>query len=125
MSSLKESRDPGEESVKGASRAALASILNLTFLPVFGFVWLLLRLNKAEKGSIEHYHLLLGIKLNLMAFFILLVVTEIMLWQGGFESAWTWVYVITYFTLVHSAFILVAVWAMVRAWSGQKLRNFG
>jgi len=41
---------------------------------------------------------------------------------GGFDSAWTWVYVITYFTFVHTTFIVLAVWALTRAWSGLKLK---
>lgn len=104
-----------------ASHAALASLLNLTFLPLVGFAWLLLILKQSVGGNIDHYHARLGIFLNLAAAFALLLVSGLMILLGGFESAWTWVYVITYFTLVHTAFIVVAVWAMVRAWSGEKL----
>lgn len=99
----------------------MASLLNLTFLPGIAFVWLLLRLKKSVPGSIEHYHTVLGIKLNLIAAVVLLVVSGLMILSGGFHSPWTWVYVITYFTFVHTVFILVAVWALVRAWSGQRL----
>jgi hypothetical protein len=102
-----------------ASKAALASLLNLTFLPGIAFVWLLIKFRRAEVGNIAHYHLSFAIKLNLLAFFALVAVTTMMLLLGGFDSAWTWVYVITYFTLVHTAFILIGVWAMVRSWSGQ------
>lgn len=106
---------------KRASRAALASLLNLTLLPGFAFVWLLLNLKKSSQDGIDRYHTVLGLKLNLLAAVALLVVSGLILLLGGFDSAWTWVYVITYFTLVHSLFILTAVWALVRAWSGQKL----
>ena len=115
--------DDTSEAVKQASNAALASLLNLTFLPGIAFVWLLTRLKTADKGGIAHYHMLLGIGLNLVAAFALGVVSGLMLLLGGFDSAWTWVYLITYFTLVHTIFIVIAVWAMVRAWSGQRLRD--
>ena len=106
---------------KRASYAAMASLLNLTFLPILGFFWLLFNLRKVSKEGIDHYHIILGIKLNLVAGILLFTVSGLMLYFGGFESAWTWVYVITYFMMVHTIFIVIAVWAMVRSWSGQKL----
>ena len=109
--------------IKQASNNALASLLNLTFLPGVAFVYLILKYLKSDKLSIDHYHAVYGIKLNLIAFFTLLVVSALMILLGGFDSAWTWVYVITYFTFVHTVFILIAVWAMIRAWSGQKLTS--
>ena len=101
----------------------MASLLNLTFLPVIAFIWLLLTLNKSDNNGIDRYHIQLGIKLNLIAAFALGVVSGLMILFGGFDSPWTWVYVITYFTFVHTVFIMIAVWAMVRSWSGQKLSN--
>lgn len=112
-----------EAQLKRAAKAAIASLLNLTFLPGVGFIWLLLLLKQSHPGGIDHYHAMFGIKLNLTAAVALLLVSGLMVLFGGFESAWTWVYVITYFTLVHTAFIVVAVWAMVRSWSGDHLRR--
>lgn len=109
--------------IKRASNNALASFLNLTFLPGLAFIYLLVNFSKTEKNAIDHYHALLGIKLNLVAAVSLFVVSALMILLGGFESPLTWVYVITYFTFVHTVFILIAVWAIVRAWSGQKLRD--
>ena len=109
------------EQLKRAARAALASLLNLTFLPGIGFLWLLLLLRQSSPGGIDDYHARLGIKLNLTAAVALLLVSGLMVLLGGFQSAWTWVYVITYFTLVHTGFIVIAVWAMVRSWSGDRL----
>ena len=111
-----------EDEIKQASKNALASLLNLTFLPGLAFIYLLLRYAKSDESTIDHYHALLGIQLNVIAAFSLLVVSGLMIFWGGFDSAWTWVYVITYFTFVHTVFILIAVWAMIRAWSGQSIR---
>jgi len=73
-------------------------------------------------NGIGYYHAKLGIKLNIIAFIALGIVSALMVVLGGFESAWTWVYVITYFTFVHTIFIVIAVWALTRSWSGLHLR---
>ena len=112
-----------EERIKYASRSAMASLLNLTFMPVIGFIWLIYLFKKTEPDTIDHYHAWLGIKLNLLAALALGVVSLVMIFVGGLDSAWTWVYLITYFVFAHTLFIIIAVWAMVRSWSGQKLRD--
>ena len=107
--------------VRLASNAAMASLLNLTILPVVAFIALLRVYHRSRAGTIARYHAVLGIKLNIVAAIALFAVSALMIALGGFDSPWTWVYVISYFTLVHSLFILVAVWALVRAWSGDEL----
>ena len=106
-----------------ASNAALASLLNLTLLPVIGFIALFVIYQKTDTDSIDRYHCLLGIKINLIAAAALFLVSALMILLGGFDSPWTWVYVISYFTLIHTLFIVIALWALVRAWSGDKLKK--
>ena len=107
--------------IQQASNAALASLLNLTLLPVISFVYLILLYKKTTANSIDRYHVVLGIRVNLIAATVLLLVSGLMIVFGGFNSAWTWVYVISYFTLVHTFFIVFAIWVLVRAWSGKRL----
>jgi len=107
--------------IRQASNAALASLINLSILPGIGFIALLWIYRKTQAGSIGRYHALLGFKINISAAVVLFAVSALMIAFGGFNSPWTWVYVITYFTLVHTLFIVLAVWALVRAWSGDKL----
>ncbi len=109
--------------LKNASNAALASLLNLTLLPVISFIYLIWLYKKTQPGNIDHYHAKLGIKINLIAAVTLFVVSALMILLGGFNSPWTWVYVISYFTIVHTIFIVFAIWALVRAWSGEKLKS--
>jgi hypothetical protein len=116
-------KSQSEEQLKNASNAALASILNLTLLPVIGFIALFLIYKKTKPNNIDHYHAVLGIKINIIAAIVLFVVSGLMILLGGFNSPWTWVYVISYFTIVHTTFIIIALWALVRSWSGDKLRN--
>ena len=112
-----------EEQLKNSSNAAIASLLNLTLLPVISFIILLLIYKKTQTNNIDHYHAKLGIKINLIAAAVLFLVSALMILLGGFNSPWTWVYVISYFTIVHTGFIVIAVWALVRSWSGDKLRD--
>ncbi len=112
-----------KDDIKQASRVALFSILNLTFLPVISFIWLLLKFKESKDKGIVYYHIIFAIKLNLIAAVALLLVSLLMIAFGGFYSPWTWVFVITYFVLVHTIFIVLAVWALIRAWSGNEI-NF-
>lgn len=112
-----------EVALKQASNAALASLLNLTLIPILSFIYLLLIFKNTQAKSIGRYHAQLGIKLNIIAAIVLLVVSGLMILLGGFNSPWTWVYVITYFTIVHTAFIVIAVWALVKSWSGEQLKK--
>ena len=114
---------PSKSDIKLASKAAALSLLNLTLLPVIAFIGLLLIRKDSSIESIARYHTDLGIKLNIIAAIVLFVVSGVMILFGGFNSPWTWVYVISYFTLVHTIFIIVAVWALVRSWSGDQLRD--
>lgn len=110
-----------ERQLKRAAIAALFSLLNLTVLPVVGFIILLLLYKKTETNKIDHYYAVLGIKTNLLAGVALLLVTGLMIVLGGFNSVWTWVFVISYFVFVHAMFILFATWTMVRSWTGKEL----
>jgi len=110
-----------EAQIRQASNAALASLINLTILPVIGFIGLLLIYRKTSPDSIARYHSVLGIKINFLAAVVLFLVSALMIVLGGLDSPWTWVYVISYFTLVHTLFIVLAIWALVRAWSGNIL----
>lgn len=112
-----------ELQIQQASNAALASLVNLSILPVIGFIALIWIYQKTQAGTIARYHAVLGFKINIIAAMVLFLVSALMILLGGFDSPWTWVYVISYFTLVHTLFIVLAVWALVRAWSGDTLFN--
>jgi len=118
MNSIQQAR------IKRASQASLAGLLNLTFLPITGFIYLLVLRSKIDVNQIDDYHTKLAIKINIIAAVALLFVSGVIIFFGGFESVYTWMYVIVYFTFVHSIFILVATWALVAAWSGKKIDRF-
>ncbi|WP_440876228.1 hypothetical protein [Thalassotalea sp. PLHSN55] len=121
MMTLTDTNDLKPTTNKAAANAAMASLLNLTFLPAISFLWLILQRHKHAEGTLAAYHINFAIKLNLIAAFFLGVVTLLMIALGGFNSAWTWVYVISYFTLIHTVFIVFAVWSVTCAWSNKKV----
>lgn len=118
-----EQSQPTALQLKRASNAAMASILNLTLLPGLSFIVLLIIYQKTEPDTIDRYHAALAVKVNIIAALVLFLVSALMILLGGFDSPWTWVYVISYFTLVHTIFIIIALWALVRSWSGDRLTN--
>ena len=124
LSSVNHKNSPQQMRVKRATKSALLGLLNLTFLPVIAFIWLLLMVKNVDKNEIDEYHVKLAIKINIIAGIALIIVCGLMLIFGGLNSAYTWVYVITYFTFVHAGFILIATWALVVSWSGQRLQRF-
>ena len=115
--------DSNESHLKRASKAALFSLLNLTLLPVIAFVILFSIYQKTSPDSIDRYYSVIGIKTNIFAGMALLLVSGLMILLGGFDSPWTWVYVVSYFTFVHALFILFATWTLVRSWTGEKLNK--
>lgn len=115
--------EANDQQLNRASNAALASLLNLTILPAISFIVLIWIYLKTQPGNIDRYHAQLGININIIAAAVLFLVSALMILLGGFDSPWTWVYVISYFTLVHTIFIVFALWALVRAWSGDRLKN--
>lgn len=116
-------RSKDKEQIKQASTIALWSLLNLTFLPAIAFIMLIASLSKVKKTSLSSHHLNFAIKLNIIAGVALIMVSLLMIAFGGFDSGWTWVFVITYFVLVHTIFIVIAVWALIRAWAGNKVKD--
>lgn len=109
--------------LKQATNAALLTLLNLTVLPVIGFIGLLYMYSKTKPNTIDHYYVVIGIKTSLMAGIALLLVTALVILLGGFDSPWTWVYVTSYFVIVHASFILFATWTLTRSWTGEKLKR--
>jgi len=112
-----------ELQLKRAASSALLSLLNMTALPIIGFIGLLYVYSKTEPNTIDRYYSVIGIKTNLLAAAALFFMTGLMIILGGFDSPWTWVYVISYFVFVHASFILFATWTLTRSWTGEKLKR--
>lgn len=112
-----------EPQLKRAENSALFSLLNLTILPVIGFVALLFLYKKTEPNTIDRYYAALGIKTNIVAAIALPVVTCLMIVFIGPASPWFWAIIAPYFVFVHAMFIVFALWTLSRSWSGEKLKR--
>jgi len=104
--------------------AALAHtlfLLNISLLPLVAFI-LLLILYKSEvtqSSSFCRQHYKQSILANLFAGIFLLFVSLMFLYWGDLNSAYTWMALILYFTLLHSLLLLMGVLALVKARSGK------
>jgi len=112
-----------DKQLKRAFHAALMSLLNLTVLPIIGFIVLLLLYKKTAANTIDRYHAALGIKLNLLAAIALILVSALIVAVGGFNSPMSWIYMVSYFVTVHALFILIATWAVVCSLAGDTLKK--
>lgn len=108
-----------------ARLAYILYLLNLSFLPGIAFVAMLVlwRLPAARPIFVnDHYHqttfasIMAGVLLALVSLLIVLV--------GGFNSPWTFVILILYFTLCHSFLLMLGVFGFTRANNGKPFRFF-
>lgn len=101
--------------------AHMLFLLNITVLPVIAFIWLLVRYSKLatdENTTIIH-HYRQSIIANIMSGILLVIVSAGIVLGGGFDSPYMWMWLILYFTSIHSLLILLAVFAYFRAKAGR------
>lgn len=96
-------------------------IANLLVLPVIAFVILLFvyftRKNNAP--ALAANHLSQTFVASLWAGIMLLLVNGLILILGGYDGSWTWVILISYFTVCHSAFVMLGILGLAKAMAGQ------
>jgi len=102
------------------SNPAIAHILyltNITILPVASFLILIYLYNKVynsgNKLEISHYRQ--SILANIVAGLLLVLVSGFILFYGSYDSPYTWIWLILYFTCIHSVLILFGVFALIKA----------
>lgn len=108
-----------------ARLAYILYLLNLSFLPGFAFVIMLIlwRLPAARPLFVnDHYQqvtyasIVAGVALVFVGLLIVLV--------GGLQSPWTFIILITYFTLCHALLLLLGVLGFTHANNGKAFRFF-
>jgi uncharacterized Tic20 family protein len=106
---------------KAAVFAHLLFLMNITFLPIVSFIWLLVIYQKnkatADVEVLAHYHQ--SIVANIVSGVLLVIISGLILVVGDLQSAYTWMWLILYFTCIHSVLILLAVFAMMKANNGK------
>jgi len=99
-------------------------LVNLLLLPGLAFAALLLlylaRRNSSPPLAANHLAQTTGVSVIGGALIVLVIGLIVAL--GGFESGYTWMVVILYFTFIHSSLILLGVMGLVKAMAGQHFR---
>lgn len=110
-------------------RARLAYLLylaNLSVLP--GIAFLLMLMLWRASGSRAPFvaaHFRQALFASVVAGVLLAIVSGLIVMAGGLHTPWTWVILITYFTLCHSVLLLLGVLGFTRANNGRAFEFFG
>jgi len=115
------SRPDADDSSSIAVIAESLFLINLLLLPGLGFLILLYVFWKKHKQAraVDLNHLQQTISASLWGGFLLVVVNVLIVLFGGYQGAYTWMFVVLYFTMVHSTFILLGVLGLVKALAGE------
>ena len=99
-------------------------LVNLLPAPVIGFVILagLFFTRRASAGPLGTCHLWQTLAASIWAGVLIVGVAGVILAIGGAEQPATWVALLLYVVVVHSAFILLGVIGLTRAMAGQPYR---
>lgn len=107
-----------------AVAAEVLYLLNLMVVPGIAFaviVWLWLSKRKAA-SALDRCHLDQVFFASLWAGVLLVIANVIIIGLGGYDTAYTWVVVILYFTTCHSTLIFFGAFGLSRALSGKPYR---
>jgi uncharacterized Tic20 family protein len=114
-----------DESEKWLAVAAETLFLvNLLLLPGIAFVILLILYlsTNSKAGPLAANHLSQTVGVSLIGGALIVCVVALIILLGGFDSGYTWMVVVLYFTFVHSTLILLGVIGLVKAMAGQHFR---
>lgn len=118
---------PNRTDTPGRSLAITAETLylvNLLLLPGLAFLALLVlylaRYRAAAPLAANHLAQTTGVSIVGGGLIVTVILAIVLL--GAFDTAWTWVVVVLYFTFVHSTLILLGVLGLVRAMAGEHYR---
>jgi uncharacterized Tic20 family protein len=115
------SRYESERDNRLAVSAEVLYLLNLLLLPGLAFLvlaglYLSLR-NRVDAFTLNHLQQTLFA--SIWAALLIILVNGSVLLIGGLQSPWVWVVVILYFTVIHSSFIFMGVFGLIKALAGQ------
>ncbi len=99
-------------------------LINLLLLPGLGFLLLLgLYFRHCDSASpLARVHLRQTVSASLWAGALLIFANLLIVVLGGYQTAWTWIIVILYFTTVHATLVLLGILGLARALAGQPCR---
>ena len=116
--------DNTSESSQGLRLAITAEslfLVNLLLVPGLAFLALAVFFFRHRKTTdpLARCHLDQTFTASLWGGLLLVVVNIVILLLGGYDSAYTWMVVIIYFTICHSSLILIGMLGLAKALSGK------
>lgn len=119
--------EPSPEETPGMGLAVLAESLylsNLLLLPGLSFlaIALLYLRNKDTGPALAVCHLRQTFWVSLWGGTALIVVNLIILVAGGYGGAYTWMWVILYFTVFHTTLVMFGILGLAKAMAGKNYR---
>ena len=99
-------------------------LINLLLLPGPGFLALLGLFFRYRRDAppLAQTHLRQTVSASLWAGGLLVFVNLLIVALGGYDSGWTWVVVILYFTTAHTTLVVFGIFGLARALAGQPYR---
>jgi uncharacterized membrane protein YtjA (UPF0391 family) len=115
---------PDERDQALAVRLEVIYLINLMLLPGLAFLVLiyLYRKHGNSPSRLVRNHLRQTVGTSLLGGTLLVIVIASILLFGGLSTAYTWVAVIVYFTLIHSSLILCGAIGLSRAMVGKTVQ---
>lgn len=112
---------PGQALAVAAESLYLA---NLLLLPGLAFLVLLrLYLNRRNDAPpLAIGHLRQTLSASVWAGALLIIANLLIIALGGYDSGWTWVIVVLYFTTAHTTLVVFGILGLARALAGQPYR---
>lgn len=99
-------------------------LVNLLLAPGLGFAALLLLylVKKKSAAALADNHLSQTVGVSIVGGALIVIVIALVIALGGFDSGYTWMVVILYFTFIHSSLILMGVLGLVKAMNAEHYR---
>lgn len=110
-----------EDAIRKASLAEILYLLNISFLPVAGFILLLLVKTRIDASThpLARSHIRQCINASIWAGLLMIGINALIFIINGLDNIWSWMFVILYLISIHSALILLGVTGLSKAQGGQ------
>ena len=113
-----------QSEAKDTSIAMMAETLflaNLLLIPIIPFLFLVYLFNKYrnQKDSIAYNHLAQTLAASIFAGIFIVLIDAGFYFFSTTSAAITWTIIITYLTCVHSVFVMLGIYGLSKAMSGQ------
>ncbi|MBS1188445.1 MAG: hypothetical protein H6R10_237 [Rhodocyclaceae bacterium] len=112
---------PGQGLAVAAESLYLANLLLAPGLAFAALFWLWRR-HRDSAPALARQHLRQTTFVSLYGGILIVALSAVFIALGGLHWEWTWVLVITYFTCIHSALVLLGMFGLSRAMAGQSWR---